>query len=219
MKTTQVAPPNQPRHARLKLLLIIALFLAPLLLAFLWHYAPTLTGATLLPQTQSNHAILLTPAVPLADFSNARHASTTSRAPLTRADWTKNGQKREQKKWRIIHIIDTPCRTPCRTALYHSRQIRQALGKDRHRLERWFIVKNPTLAAQLAREHPQAVFLQPGNNGLEQQLAMLATTTVQNADAWLVDPLGNVLMMIPRHLAPRLVLKDLKKLLKLSHIG
>ena len=48
------------------------------------------------------------------------------------------------------------------------------------------------------------------------QLAELESGTY---DAVLIDPLGNLMMVVPLDLDPRLLLKDLKKLLKLSRIG
>ena len=47
----------------------------------------------------------------------------------------------------------------------------------------------------------------------------LLTMGFTQDDALLVDPLGNVMMAIPLQLDPGKLLKDLKKLLKLSRIG
>ena len=58
------------------------------------------------------------------------------------------------------------------------------------------------------------------NAGLDDQLKPIVQL-LQAApdDAFLVDPLGNVMMLIPGTLDPSDLLKDLKKLMKLSKVG
>lgn len=52
-------------------------------------------------------------------------------------------------------------------------------------------------------------------------VSVVDTTGIQNAvDAiWIVDPLGNVVLRFDPEINPTLILKDLKKLLKLSKVG
>ena len=67
-------------------------------------------------------------------------------------------------------------------------------------------------------EGPLTLLYQPG--GLYQQLAPQYGKHRLSQDAiLLIDPNGNLVMGFPPELDPGLMLKDLKKLLKLSTIG
>ena len=46
-----------------------------------------------------------------------------------------------------------------------------------------------------------------------------STLTDQRASIWIIDPLGNVVLRFEPSVNPTLILKDLKKLLKLSKVG
>jgi len=105
---------NSRRNARLKLLLVIFLFLGPLLAAFLWYYG---FGASLAPAGQSNHSPLISPPVPLQLFEN----------PTYDGELVDNNFL--NKKWTIVHIIGESCNEFCKKSLYNTRQSRLALGK------------------------------------------------------------------------------------------
>ena len=47
----------------------------------------------------------------------------------------------------------------------------------------------------------------------------LATTTTLESAIWIIDPLGNVVLKFEPSINPTLILRDLKKLLKLSKVG
>ena len=195
-------------RARLKLILILAAFLGPLLAAFLWYYG---LGAASAPREMSNHAPLLQPPIPLTPFTNPR------------ADGSANFALTDLKgKWSILHPLTHHCTATCQQSLYHTRQTRLALGRRANRIRRILISPNRDLLNSLAAEHPDAVrLLHTGDGtGLAGQLIPLRERgRIGEDDAVLVDPLGNVMMVVPEELDPRLLLKDLKKLLKLSRIG
>jgi hypothetical protein len=60
-----------------------------------------------------------------------------------------------------------------------------------------------------------------GENGrrLLQALPRYASDPVNAGRSYIVDPLGNLMMSYPPDADPRGILKDLKRLLRLSHIG
>jgi len=184
-------------RARLKLALVFAIFLGPLLAAFAWYYG--IGGA---PRATTNHAPLLTPPVPLRAFANPMVAGARFNLESLR------------RKWSIVHLLPAPCAAQCERALYHTRQARLALGRDTARVQRILLGQRAQLT-RLAADHPDAIRLTPAATGLEHQLAALP----HPADTVLIDPLGNAMLIIPATLAPRDLLKDLKKLLKLSRIG
>lgn len=197
-------------RGRLKLVIIFAVFLGPLLAAFLWYYG--LGGAHALRAT-TNHAPLISPVIPLQAFSNAR----IDGARFTRDSLT--------HRWSVIHTLAEHCDRRCEKSLYHTRQTRLALGRDTSRVQRILLSPNHDLLNRLATNHPDAIrllsgALNPPPGGLEHQLRPVRSRHNLGAgDALLVDPLGNLMMIIPAKLDPGLLLKDWKRLLRLSRIG
>jgi hypothetical protein len=54
---------------------------------------------------------------------------------------------------------------------------------------------------------------------LDAVLKSLAPAGESNTRIWIADPLGNLVLSYPADTDPRGMIADLKKLLKLSHIG
>ncbi len=114
------------------------------------------------------------------------------------------------------------CDSRCQTALYDMRQVRLALGKDMSRvvtlllldrmpedgLRHWLAAEHAAMllgsAAAKTRNSLSKAFGQPGPSG---------------DWIYLLDPLGNLLMRYPVTVDPSGMLKDLKRLLRLSQIG
>lgn len=197
------------KRGRLKLVVIFAVFLGPLLAAFIWYYGFSRVFA---PRGSTNHAPLLSPLIALKPFSNAG---------VNGAQFTAESLKH---RWSVIHTLAERCDRQCEKSLYNTRQTRLALGKDANRLRRILLCPNRDVLNRLAADHPDAVRLLESRdespNGLENQLApLIRERNLGGDDALLVDPLGNLMMIIPAELDPGLLLKDLKHLLKVSRIG
>ena len=194
------------KAGRVKLALVLAVFLGPLLASFVWYYG---FGASFAPRARANHAPLVSPAIPLAEFSNNGGGG---------GEVFDLGMLRH--KWNVAHVLPAQCGADCEKALYHTRQVRIALGRHAPRLRRIFLCPNRALLERLAAEHPDALRLLQSESGLEKQLAPVFKSHARGADdALLIDPLGNVMMVVPAGMDPRLLLKDLKKLLRVSRIG
>ena len=104
--------------------------------------------------------------------------------------WSANGQ------WQLLLTSKTPCIDRCAYWQQQLPQINQALGKDRDRVI-WTLVAN----------NPQ------GNQLSSDQLPQLSNAI------WLADPNGNVVLQYSLEQTPQDLLKDLKRLLKVSRIG
>ena len=190
---------------RAKLLTVLGLFILPLIGAFIWYYG---LGAAWIAGSSTNHATLIQPAVPLEDFTNLQLDNTE--VTLTSL----------QHKWTIVHRLGDNCQQSCETALYNTRQTRKALGRDSTRIQRLLLGNDVALMDEIKKQHSDLALVLRVVGGLDTQLAPLATSHQLGInDALLIDPLGNVMMAIPVDLAPGKLLKDLKKLLKLSRIG
>ncbi|MDD9810783.1 MAG: hypothetical protein OXU71_03575 [Gammaproteobacteria bacterium] len=201
-------------RGRLKLALIFAAFLGPLLAAFAWYYGGGDAAAT---RATTNHAPLLAPPLALRGFANPAADDGDGAQFAQFAQFDLDALKR---RWTVVHLLPESCAAGCRAALYNTRQARLALGRDAPRVRRVFIAAGRAQLASLAAAHPDATRLLRAANGIENQLIPLRRRRNLNpADALLIDPLGNVMLVIPATLDPRLLLKDLKKLLKLSRVG
>jgi len=193
-------------RGRLKLAVIFAVFLGPLLAAFGWYYG---LGGAAATRATTNHAPLISPPVALRAFANP---VAEGGAPFD--------LEKLKRRWHVVHLLPDSCADSCRRSLYNTRQARLALGRDAPRVRRILLGAGRAQLAPLAADHPDSTRLLYAEGGLEDQLAPIRRRrNLGAADALLIDPLGNVMMAIPAALDPRLLLKDLKKLMKLSRIG
>jgi hypothetical protein len=104
------------------------------------------------------------------------------------------------------------------------RQSRIALNKDAGRVQQVLLVtRNCCDREFLAREHPDlliATLEGPGSTALLTRFPVYDGTPVAEAGRiYLVDPLGNLMMSYSARAPDKALLEDLRKLLRLSHIG
>ena len=184
--TTQQKP-----RSRTQVWILVAVFFAPLALAFLLYYG----SGGWRPPGSTNRGDLISPAQPLP------------------------GVEAWHGKWTLVYIGDGRCDGGCRAALTLMRQTRLALNKDMTRVQRVFLVTgNCCDQAYLGAEHPGLEVVRADNGARATLLASFPDPTGAEGAIYIVDPLGNLMM---RHSpAPtKDLLEDLRKLLKLSHIG
>ncbi len=197
------------RRGRRQLLLLASLFFVPLLLAFWLYYG----GSGWRPAGGTNKGDLINPAVPLPSIALAKPDGT--RAP---ADFL-------QGKWTIAYLGDGACDERCHKALYLSRQTRIALNKDIDRVQRVFLATGPRVDTQfVAAEHGDLLVAVVGDDAASNSL--LAKFPVLDGVApaaagrlYLIDPLGNLVLSYSAAAPDKALLTDVKKLLRLSHIG
>jgi cytochrome oxidase Cu insertion factor (SCO1/SenC/PrrC family) len=200
--------PNAVRRGRRQLLLLAALFFVPLAIAFWMYYGPT--GWR--PSGDASKGDLIDPARPLAALALA-----TADGGQTPPDFLRG-------KWSLVYVGDGLCDDRCRKALYLTRQSRLALNKDMDRVQRVFLVTGRCCdRGFLAQEHPDLVVARVDNDAAAALLEPFPTYGgVPLADAgriFIVDPLGNLLMSYAPTAPDKALLTDMKKLLRLSHIG
>jgi hypothetical protein len=180
---------------------LAALFLLPLGLAFYTYY-----GSAWRPAGRVNHGVLITPARPLAPL--------LPRVSLTAAHGTPF-----RGHWSLVYVDNGACDSACRQALYVMRQTRLALNNDMTRLERVFLASGDCCARELlAREQAGLEVLDaagPAGTALLREFP----SPGREHSLFVVDPLGNLMMSYDARRDPHGLLGDLKKLLKLSHIG
>jgi hypothetical protein len=188
---------RDPRHDRRQRRLLVGLallFFAPVGLSFYLYYG----HSTLQPLGRVNRGTLIDPprALPAGAITGG--------------------------KWTLLYVGPGECAASCQRKLYETRQVRLALDRDLPRVQRVFIATgNCCDDAFLRREHPDLVVLRASV-----EAPLLAILPTQNGSppldadrVYVIDPLGNLLMAYDADAPPKGLLEDMKRLLKLSHIG
>lgn len=192
---------------RQRLLLIVAFFFVPLVIATIWYKN---LPAGFSPSKTTNNGELIRPAVPIQPFSQATLAGDTLSG------------KNLETVWTLVHLLDSPCEEACSKALYNTRQIRIALNKDIDRVKRIAVVSEAVeknTDRKMWASHPDLKLARAATAGLGAQIRGVVGEGVEPHSVYLIDPLGNLMMRFPPDLNPKLMMKDLRKLLKLSRVG
>ena len=189
------------RRGRRVLLILAAMFLLPVAVAFTLYY-----GQLWRPAGSASHGELISPARPLTVTG------------LRSADGTPVAGDVLQGKWTLIYIGDGACDEACKQSLVFGRQSRLALNNEMKRVQRVLLATGNCCATDyFAAEHPGLVAL---DASAPEAQALLAQFPAARANSlFIVDPLGNLMMRHDASQANKGLLSDLKKLLKLSHIG
>jgi cytochrome oxidase Cu insertion factor (SCO1/SenC/PrrC family) len=200
-----------PRHAgnpRRVLIALAFLFFAPVAVAFILYY-----GIGWSPGARLNNGELVDPPVPLPDVALPVPATTSP------ADTPRSFLK---GKWTLLYLGAGGCSAGCRTDLYNTRQVRAALGADRERVQRVFLAEGACCDLEwLHAQQPDLITVQ-ASAAAASLTAILEHAGHSPATAdriYLIDPLGNLMMCYAVDARPKGMLEDLKKLLRLSHVG
>ena len=199
----------QLRRSRLTLVLLGLLFVGPLIGAWLMY------SAGFRPALTTNYGQLVQPTTPLPALA------------LRGADGSDEAQ-RLLGRWSLVQLGGSTCDNACEQRLALTRQVRLALGAagvSKDRLQLVYVVADVAAAsaaqARLAAEH-KTLHVLADTSPAGQRLADLMRSPDPLA-VYLVDPNGNWLMTYAdQHdddALRRGLLKDLKKLLRLSSIG
>lgn len=187
--------PEQGR-GRLQLTLIALVFFGPLIVAA-WMY----TTGSLTPPGRSNYGVLLDPVVAIA--------ATLPDSPLVAI---------VDGSWVMLYANEGPCADDCREALYKIRQTRQMLGRDRDRVRQVFL-HGETAPDRVLAESELPGLITTSDRALAGMLAGRLPAGTMPGGIFLIDPLANLVLYFPPDLDPRLMVDDMKRLLRLSRIG
>ena len=186
--------------SRYVLLGLLAVFTAPITLAFVFHAG---AGSWFVPAA-GNRAALLDPPRPVP----ADRIVLRSGAPLP-ADYF-------DRRWTLVHLAVDECAEGCAAALRAMRQAHLALGRYRTRVQRLLLVPvGDPFPGAAETDHPVAratpawrqVLHDPDSAGNESKAV---------SGLWLVDPRRFVISYFPPGTGPRAIKHDLARLLKLS---
>lgn len=202
MNASPDVDPATVRRRRLQLLLIALMFFGPLALSFWVYYG----DASLQPQGRVQHGDLISPARALPTLS------------LPMADGARTPADFLKAKWSLVYVAGAACDAACEAVLADARSIHFALSGEMMRVRR--VLLCTARCGTIADPGLQTAWLE-GADG-ERLLAAFPSYGPPVADGhrlYVIDPLGNLLMSYPAGTAKKGILKDLEKLLRLSHIG
>lgn len=185
---------NRVHANRIKLLLIIGLFILPVAASYLAYYVWQ-------PSGRKNYGELV--------------RQVDVRVAGVGLDGKAMDVAGFRGKWLMVYVGSGECAKPCQELLYYMRQTRIAQGREMDRIERlWLLTDDVTPAAGLRQYHTGLHYLKPAASPVAQFAG-----SETGAHLYLIDPLGHLMMRWPQNPDPGRMIKDLKLLLKASQIG
>ncbi|MCW8911282.1 MAG: SCO family protein [Gammaproteobacteria bacterium] len=198
---------NNPKKSRTTLWIMIILFGLPYVAAIYFYYFADLSKIS----NQTNYGTIITPARQVNDI------------PLKKLNNTDFKLSEMRGKWILISIGQSSCQKSCQDNLYKMRQIRKALGEERTRINRVFLLTD-TLNIQsfnsLLPDYSGMETIIPTDDNYQYLISGFSIAGEPTEDGiFVVDPLGNYMMAYPKDADANKILKDIRRLLKVSKIG
>lgn len=195
--------PN-PRKTRLTLVMIVAVFLVPMVAAYL--YRPSGEGG--------HYGTLVDPPRPLQEFQ------------MTDLEGNPAGLDVVKEKWTLLYVGGEECRETCRSNLYNIERVRLTQGKNMDRVQSLYLAPRSMEDRVVTDTLVEYKGVQ-GYRISEAELRAMAPDIDWNRAAgpgapervYVIDPLGNLMMFYPGGADPSGMRKDLQRLLKVSQIG
>jgi len=204
--TAEKSEESHPEKRSNKTFWILAVvFLLPYIGAFTYYFA----GDRLPAMQTSNRGELIVPVRSLGALEFDLYQGTSANIN----DY--------EGKWLVLSIAGAECGEDCLHNLYMMRQVRKALSKDRFRVKRAMLFSGAAESLQdiIVEYEGTDVWLGPQVN--VKKLLAIVDPENQGVDGrlYIIDPLGNVMMRYQPQNDPKDLLKDLKRLMKVSKAG
>lgn len=197
---TPVLATAQVRHGRIKMLLVLLVCAAPVIASYFTYYVVR-------PQGRTNHGVLVDPQRPLPPAGEL---------PLTELDGRAVDATSLRGQWLLVAVAGGGCDAACERQLYLQRQLREALGKSKDRIDRvWLVDDAVAPRAELLPALREARVLRAPAAAIARWLQPADGQPVE-AHLYLVDPLGNYMMRFPTPTEPERIKRDLERLLRAS---
>lgn len=198
MSSNESGLADKPK-GQLKLLLIIAIVIGPMVAA--WVMVKLDVG---IPTTHTNRSTLVPAGVDVQDWTPALE-------PLGYG-----------APWRLLVTAPEQCDQACLDLLHRARQIHVALNRDATRAQHVLLLGHAEDEAwldELKAEFPLVKIAALDNTAYQQSLQRHAPDIPTGVQLWLVDPLGAVVLQQGPDDPGKQLLEDMKHLLKLSKVG
>lgn len=193
---------------RLTFLLILGIVIVPMVLATLMYF-----NNVLVPSGRTNKGTLILPPLELGRFA------------MVNSEQKRVTAKDLGEKWALILVGEGPCEDACQQALYHARQVNVALGKEAHRVIRYYVEVGGAIAPEVEQfvkaEYPRLNLASADKYSLKRYLDQRVDSALalEQSYIFVADPMGNIMMYYTPENSGKDILEDLKRLLKVSRIG
>lgn len=181
---------------RRKFLLLLALMCAPVVISYTLYFLEY--------RPESKHYGDLIPIVKVNGAGTNQSDNTILR------------MKDLHGKWILVTIDSGYCDEACQEKLYFMRQVRLVQGKQKHRIERlWLINDNAIPDAELVKQYEGTLFVNAKDS---EMLGFIETRESQTKHIYLIDPIGNLMMRFPENVDGTKMGHDIKRLLHVSQL-
>lgn len=189
------------RAGRRNVALLAALFFTPAVAAAWLYFASAWR-----PAARAQHGELLEPPRPLPEIA------------LTLPDGGGAPPGALRGYWHLVYLGDGPCDADCVRSLAELAAVRLALNQDAGRVRRVLLHAGDCCAPDLAvRAGTDLIVL--GAAGPDGAAFLALFPRLPGGGIYVVDPLGNLILRYAAADASPGLLKDLKRLLRLSRVG
>ena len=184
----------KPPRSSAALWVIIGLCAAPMIAAYIAYYVWP-------PERHVNYGELLEPR-PAGDIEVMGGDGRPLQLSSLKGDWL------------MLSIDDAACPERCERKLVYMRQVRLALGTNKDRIERLWIVTGAGRPDEaLLREHDGLLVARDPAGALAKRLPAGGSAADH---VYVIDPLGNLMLRFPPEPDPRRMLKDMSRLMRHS---
>lgn len=181
---------------RRKFLLLLALMCAPVVISYTLYFLEY--------RPESKHYGDLIPIVKVIGAGTNQSDNTILR------------MKDLHGKWILVTIDSGYCDEACQEKLYFMRQVRLVQGKEKHRIERlWLINDNAIPDAELVKQYEGTLFVNAKDSEIP---GFIETRESQTKHIYLIDPIGNLMMRFPENVDGTKMGHDIKRLLHVSQL-
>ena len=186
---------------RLMLVLLVLVCAGPIIFSWL-----LLKNADNISFADASHGELITPVIALPGKSLLSYTGGSER-PVLRG------------KWFLLYWAGEYCDDDCMLRLEHIERIRQAMGKDSHRLQP-VLFSTATLPAGLSYGGEDELWLWQAVPGQDELLAIAAADSrIGRKGYYVIDPEGNLLISYSVEVNPVGIIKDIRRLMRASRAG
>ena len=187
-------------RGRLKMLFVLLICAAPVIASYFTYYVVR-------PQAQNNFGELIEPQRPLPALTASTLDGQSKLLPELAGQWL------------LVSVAGGACNAGCENHLYLQRQMREALGKDKDRLDRvWLVDDDAPLRPELQPAVATATVLRVPREQLAKWLRPAQGRGLED-HLYVVDPMGNWMMRFPAALDRQGAAKakaDLDRLMRAS---
>ena len=194
------AQAGRDKWARWKMMGVLLVCAAPVLASYFTYYVVR-------PEGRRNYGELVDPQRPLPEMQ------------VSTLDGKAVALRSLKGQWLLVSIGSAACDKACEQRLYFQRQLREALGKEKDRLDWiWLINDAAAVDSRLLPALATSTVLRAPADGLAQWLVPAAGQRLED-HLYVVDPLGNWMMRFPANMdaaAASKAKRDLDRLLRAS---